>query len=102
MYVNDLIDDVRDGDKDDVKKNVANKLPVRVVTELIAVPASDREMIFGWAEQIAGHSSLDSASLHGTREANENLKGYEHELIVDLRIVGGTETALARVDVQRR
>jgi cytochrome P450 len=102
-HVNDLLDAGRDGDAIDIKASVANRLPVRIVSELIGVPSADREMIFGWAEQIANHFSLDSATLHGAHAAIENFKAYVHDLIATLRRSNGsdsTDIALALLDAR--
>jgi cytochrome P450 len=100
QHVDDLVDELREHDVADVKRGIANKLPVRVVSDLIGVPASDRDMIFGWAEQIANHFSLDSKTLHGAYDAIENFKTYVHELIANVTSSDGTDIALALLDAR--
>jgi cytochrome P450 len=84
-HVDELIEVMRQQDVAEVKGGLANQLPIRVVTDLIGVPAADRPMIWGWSEAIAGHFSLDSGTLHHVRDAIDSFRGYVHELVARLR-----------------
>jgi len=98
-HVRVLLDRVRDDPAHDVKAGLANQLPIRVVTDLIGVPESDRPMIWEWSEAIAAHFSLDSAALHRAHDAIESFKVYVHELVERLRRADNrTELAVTLLD----
>jgi cytochrome P450 len=84
-HVDELIDVMRQQDVAEVKGGLANQLPIRVVTDLIGVPAADRPMIWAWSEAIAGHFSLDSGTLRHVHDAIDSFRGYVHELVARLR-----------------
>ena len=84
-HVDELIEVMRAQDVPDVKEGLANQLPIRIVTDLIGVPAEDRSMIWEWAEAIAKHYSVDSGTLNRARDAIDSFRGYVHELVERLR-----------------
>jgi len=98
-HVGELIDRLRDDPAGDVKLGLANQLPIRVVTDLIGVPAADRPMIWEWSEAIAAHFSLDSGALHRAHDAIESFQVYVHQLVERLRRADNrTELAMTLLD----
>lgn len=92
-HVDRLVEALRDQEAPDIKQGLANQLPIRVVTDLIGVPASDREMIWGWSEAIAKHFSLDPATLHSVHDAIANFKSYVHDVVMQPGLSSRTELA---------
>ena len=98
-HVGVLLDELRNDPAGDVKRGLADQLPIRVVTDLIGVPESDRPMIWEWSEAIAAHFSLDSAALHRAHDAIESFKVYVHDLVQRLRRADNrTELAVTLLD----
>lgn len=98
-HVNDLLEDLREAPIADIKRGLANQLPIRVVTDLIGVPASDRPMIWAWSEAIAKNFSLDSISLRHAHDAIQSFKTYVHDLVAELRRTDNrTDLAMALLD----
>jgi len=65
-HVDDLVADMTASPVADVKTQLANKLPVRVIVDLIGVPQSDRDMIWEWSEAIAALYLASDASSYTT------------------------------------
>jgi cytochrome P450 len=93
-HVDDLVADMVTSDAVDVKTQLANKLPVRVIVDLIGVPQRDRDMIWEWSEAIAALFSLDQEKLKRADEAIDNFQAYVRAMVANLRATGeGPELA---------
>jgi cytochrome P450 len=83
----------------DIKTELANKLPVRVIIDLLGVPQADREMIWGWSEAIARMFSVDPVALQHADQAIGAFRQYVHAMIGRMRDTGqGPELALTLLD----
>lgn len=87
-HVDDLCDELARSPDPDVKRDLADKLPVRVIVDLLGVPQSDREMIWEWAEAIAAHFTISEESLDAAEEAIASFRGYLSEMVQRLRRTG--------------
>jgi cytochrome P450 len=93
-HVDALVADLIASPTADVKTQLANKLPVRVIVDLIGVPQSDRDMIWEWSEAIAALFSLDQHKLRRADEAIDGFQAYLRDMIAKLRATGeGPELA---------
>jgi cytochrome P450 len=93
-HVDDLVADMTANPVADVKTQLANKLPVRVIVDLIGVPQSDRDTIWDWSEAIAALFSLDQDKLKRADEAIDGFQSYVRTMITQLRATGvGPELA---------
>ena len=99
-HVDDLVQAAtRSGPVTDVKTELANKLPVRVINDLLGVPQADREQIWAWSEAIARLFSVDPAALRQADEAIESFRDYVHAMIARMRATGeGPELARTLLD----
>lgn len=88
QHVDDLIDDMLVGPDPDIKTDLANKLPVRVIVDLIGVPQSDREMIWEWSEAIGALFSLGETTLRRADDAIDAFRAYVGEMVDSLRETG--------------
>ncbi len=83
----------------DVKTDLADQLPVRVICDLIGVPQEDREMIKEWSEAIAAFMSVDEGSLRRADEAVDAFRDYIKAMIHRVRTTGdGPELARLLLD----
>ena len=91
-HVDELVDDmlrkVADGGVADVKKDLANKLPVRVIVDMLGVPQSDRELIWEWSEAVGRLFSLDERSLREADEAIDAFREYVGRTVQRFRDTG--------------
>lgn len=93
-HVDDLIAEMTASEAPDVMTMLADKLPVRVIVDLIGVPQSDRDMIWDWSEAIADHYSLDAGVLERADRALAAFRTYIQDMIARLRTTGeGPELA---------
>jgi hypothetical protein len=93
-HVDDLIAEMTASAAPDVMTMLADKLPVRVIVDLIGVPQSDRDMIWDWSEAIADHYSLDAGVLDRADRALAAFRAYIQDMIARLRTTGeGPELA---------
>jgi hypothetical protein len=93
-HVDDLIAEMTASAAPDVMTMLADKLPVRVIVDLIGVPQSDRDMIWNWSEAIADHYSLDAGVLERADRALAAFRSYIQDMIARLRTTGeGPELA---------
>jgi cytochrome P450 len=98
-HVDDLVAAMLEKPQPDIKQDLANQLPVRVIVDLIGVPQSDRDMIWQWSEAIGRLFSLDDISLREADEAIDAFRGYVGEMIHHLRATGqGPELARLLLD----
>ena len=88
--VDDLLDQVRDARAMDVITDLAYPLPISVISEMLGVPAKDRDLFRGWSADIA--RSLDAISLPTDPEVVERgnaarraLSGYFRTLVAERR-----------------
>jgi cytochrome P450 len=78
----------------DIKTELANQLPVRVIVDLIGVPQADRDQIWEWGEALAAHMSPGSESLARADAAIDAFKDYVRAMVERLHRTGdGPELA---------
>src|SRR6185312_3673091 len=87
-HVDDLIEEMRGQPQPDIKRDLANRLPVRVIVDLIGIPQSDRELIWEWSEAVGRLFSLDEKSLREADEAIDAFRAYVHETVDRVRRTG--------------
>jgi cytochrome P450 len=93
-HVDDLLAVVIDEGVSDIKTRLANQLPVRVITDLIGVPQSDREMIWHWSEAVAAFFSIDPVTVGRAEDAVASFRAYIGAMIARFRRTGeGPELA---------
>ena len=98
-HVDDLLEEMAAQPQPDVKLHLANKLPVRVIVDLIGVPQSDRELIWEWSEAVGRLFSLDETSLREADEAIDAFRDYVGETVQKVRRTGeGPELAKLMLD----
>jgi cytochrome P450 len=98
-HVDDLIEEMQGESQPDIKLHLANKLPVRVIVDLIGVPQSDRELIWEWSEAVGRLFSLDETSLREADEAIDAFRDYVGETVQKVRRTGeGPELAKLMLD----
>lgn len=98
-HVDELIDDMLAKPDPDVKKDLANKLPVRVIVDLIGVPQEDRDLIWEWSEAVGRLFSLDEQSLSEADEAIDKFREYVGRTVDRVRRTGdGPELAKAMLE----
>jgi cytochrome P450 len=104
-HVDDLVADMlakaAAGGVPDVKQDLANKLPVRVIVDMLGVPQSDRELIWEWSEAVGRLFSLDERSLREADEAIEAFREYVGRTVQRFRETGEGPD-LARVMLEQR
>jgi len=76
--VDRLLDGVRDARAMDVITDLAYPLPVSVISEMLGVPAEDRDLFRGWSADIA--RSLDAITLPTEPEVVERGNAARHAL----------------------
>lgn len=91
-HTDDLVDDmlakVAAGGVADVKQDLANKLPVRVIVDMLGVPQGDRELIWEWSEAVGRLFSLDERSLREADEAIDAFRAYVGKTVQRFRETG--------------
>jgi cytochrome P450 len=98
-HVDELCDEMARSAAPDVKRDLADKLPVRVIVDLLGVPQSDRTMIWDWAEAIAAHFTVSEESLDAADVAIGEFRDYLTDMVARLRRTGeGPELARALLD----
>jgi len=98
-HVDDLVDAMLENPQSDVKQDLANQLPVRVIVDLIGVPQSDRDMIWEWSEAIGALFSLGEMTLRKADEAIDAFRAYVGDMIHHFRTTGdGPELARLLLD----
>jgi len=98
-HVDDLIEEMQGESQPDIKLHLANKLPVRVIVDLIGVPQSDRELIWEWSEAVGRLFSLDEKSLREADEAIDAFRDYVGATVQKVRRTGeGPELAKLMLD----
>lgn len=98
-HVDDLIEEMRTQPQPDIKQHLANRLPVRVIVDLIGVPQQDRELIWEWSEAVGRLFSLDERSLREADEAIDAFRAYVGETVDRVRRTGeGPELAKLMLD----
>jgi cytochrome P450 len=104
-HVDELVDEmlrkVAGGGVADVKQDLANKLPVRVIVDMLGVPQSDRELIWEWSEAVGRLFSLDERSLREADEAIDAFREYVGRTVERFRETGEGPD-LARVMLESR
>ena len=96
-HVDDLIA-AMDPDAD-VKTELANQLPTRVIVDLIGVPQADRELIWEWSEAIAAFFSIDKQTLQRADAAIDAFQDYVRAMVDRIRRTGeGPDLARVMLD----
>ncbi len=84
----------------DFIQDFAGKLPMDVVSELLGVPAADRDELRGWADAVMereeGNAEVPAAGIAATRR----LLGYFGELVARRRVAPGADLASALLDAE--
>lgn len=98
-HTNELIDEMLAKPDCDIKRDLANRLPVRVIVDLIGVPQEDRDLIWEWSEAVGRLFSLDEKSLREADEAIDAFREYVGRTVRRVRETGeGPELAKAMLD----
>lgn len=98
-HVDDLIDDMLAAPTADLKQDLANKLPVRVIVDMLGVPQSDRDLIWEWSEAVGRLFSLDERSLREADEAIDAFRDYVGRTVHRFRTTGeGPDLARAMLE----
>lgn len=99
QHTDELIDEMLAKPDPDIKRDLANKLPVRVIVDLIGVPQEDRDLIWEWSEAVGRLFSLDEKSLREADEAIDAFREYVGRTVQRVRDTGeGPELAKAMLD----
>lgn len=98
-HTDELIDEMLAKPDCDIKRDLANRLPVRVIIDLIGVPQEDRDLIWEWSEAVGRLFSLDEKSLREADEAIDAFREYVGRTVQRVRETGeGPELAKAMLD----
>jgi cytochrome P450 len=93
-HVNDLLTPIIEDGLGDIKTDLANLLPTRVITDLLGVPQSDRDMIWQWSEAVAAFFTVDPATVARAQDAVDSFRQYVADIIARVRRTGeGPELA---------
>ena len=87
-HVDDLIDEMLAKPDHDMRTDLANRLPVRVIIDLIGVPQEDSDQIFEWSNAIARLFSLDEDSLTAADQAIDAFREYVGRTVDRVRRTG--------------
>ncbi|MBY4213558.1 cytochrome P450 [Rhodococcus fascians] len=87
-HVDELLDDLVDRGVGDYQTEFANLLPVRVITDLIGVPESDRQLIWGWSQAVAEFFSIDAGSVEKATDAVAAFREYIESMIERIKRTG--------------
>ncbi|HEY5843708.1 MAG TPA: cytochrome P450 [Mycobacterium sp.] len=79
-----IVTDAREKGAGDFIADVAAKLPVLAIADLIGVPQADREAFFGWANSCINFTDPD-AQTEDPATASANLLGYAYAMAEDRR-----------------
>ncbi|MBI3214621.1 MAG: cytochrome P450 [Mycobacterium sp.] len=79
-----IVEEARDKGSGDFIEDVAAKLPVLAIADLIGVPEADREPFFGWANSCINFTDPD-AQTEDPAVASANLLGYAYAMAEDRR-----------------
>lgn len=94
-HTDDLIDDLVASSSPDLKTQVADRLPLIVICDMLGVPEDERPQIWGWAIAIAEHFSLTEVSLDKAIVAIGEFRACVEAMVTRLRATGeGPELAL--------
>lgn len=88
QHIGELIQPMTRGGTVDVKTELADQLPVRVIVDLFGIPQADREMIKGWAEALAAHMSPGQESLRRAAEAIDAFTDYVRAMVERMHRTG--------------
>ncbi|KAA9166478.1 cytochrome P450 [Amycolatopsis acidicola] len=100
-HVDELCEELAADPAPDFKRHLADRLPVRVIVDLLGVPQADRDMIWEWAEAIAAHFTISEQSLDAAEAAITAFRGYLADMVARLRRTGDGPD-LARTLLGRR
>jgi cytochrome P450 len=95
----------REGGQLEVVSQLAYPLPVRIISELLGVPAADRPVFAGWSARLAGSlqpafGAADPAETATADQAREQFRDYFRDLIAERRArpAGDLLTGLIRAE----
>ncbi len=80
IICNEIFDTVANGAEVEFVHDIASKLPMQVVGELMAVPKDKWEQLASWAEKATGTSDPDISSPEETQDATMQMGIYGFEL----------------------
>ena len=84
----ELLDALAAHDEPDLKTQVADRLPLMVICDMLGVPLADRPMIWRWAVAISEHFSLTEHSLDEAVGAIDAFRDYVLAMVRRLRETG--------------
>jgi cholest-4-en-3-one 26-monooxygenase len=95
-----IVEEAREKGSGDFIEDIAAKLPVLAIADLIGVPNADRETFFGWANSCINFTDPD-AQTEDPATASANLLGYAYAMAEDRRKNPGDDivTMLVQADL---
>jgi len=78
----------------------SGKLPMDVISDMIGVPASDRDTVRGWADGVLHREEGDSSVPVSAMQASGNLLGYLRAMVEDRRRRGGDDMTAALMEAE--
>jgi len=77
--------------------DVACRLPLATICELIGVPADERQQVFDWSNRLVGGGNGDPAAAADGMQASAELLGYAYQLAEDRKASPRADIATALV-----
>jgi cytochrome P450 len=101
-FTDEILRDCASTGEFDWMTEVAVRLPMMMIAELLGVPQDHREMIRDWSGRLAANrGGEDPARLRGAHEAMQEFRRYvEEEVIPRRHELGGSDLARAFVDAE--
>jgi cytochrome P450 len=94
------VDSFADSGGCDFVADFAGRLPMDVVSEMLAVPASDRDMLRGWSDTVLHREEGVIGVPQAGIEASGRLLGYFVQLVAERRVRPGEDLASALLAVE--
>jgi cytochrome P450 len=94
------VDSFADRGSCDFVADFAGRLPMDVVSEMLAVPASDRDMLRGWSDTVLHREEGVIGVPQAGIEASGRLLGYFVQLVAERRVRPGEDLASALLAVE--
>ncbi len=85
-----LLDDLAGADDFDVVRDLSGPFPVEVVSEILGVPAADRQQLRHWADGLLEREVGNPFPPESAMECAVAFFGYMHDLVVERRSHPGT------------
>lgn len=100
-YVTNIVERVRDRDQLDLVDDIAVELPLNVIADVLGVPASERQQLFGWTVRSFGHQDAEgNADLADQADAISSIIGFGLELLARKRAHPEDDIATALLEVE--